>query len=127
MIYVTVGTTDYNFKRLMDGLRSLSPDLKEKITAQVGINEPPDGIRAFGFCSRTEAQGHIQKADLVITHGGSTLMEALLEGKRVVAVPRTVKFGEALNDHQVHLCLKLAEKGLVTTVLNMSDLQKAIE
>ncbi|MCX6651390.1 MAG: hypothetical protein NT131_07030, partial [Methanomassiliicoccales archaeon] len=46
---------------------------------------------------------------------------------RVVAVPRTVKFGEALNDHQVHLCLKLAEKGLVTTVLNMSDLQKAIE
>jgi UDP-N-acetylglucosamine transferase subunit ALG13 len=127
MIYVTVGTTDYNFKRLMDGLRSLSPEIKEKIIAQVGINEHPDGIQSFDFCSRAEAQDHIRNADLVITHGGSTLMEALLEGKRVVAVPRALQYGEALNDHQVHLCKRLADKGLITTVLNMADIQKAIE
>jgi UDP-N-acetylglucosamine transferase subunit ALG13 len=54
-------------------------------------------------------------------------MEALLEGKRIVAVPRMRKFEEALNDHQVDLCVKLSELGLITTVLDIEELERSIE
>ena len=127
MIYVTVGTMNYTFTRLMEGLERLPNDLKKEIVAQIGVNDPPKEIKCFRYCPRSEAMRHIDEAELIITHGGSTLMEALLKGKRMVAVPRTVKYQEALNDHQVHLCQKLAEKDMITFVLDMADLQKAIE
>lgn len=127
MIYVTVGTMNFTFARLMEGLERLPDDLKKGIVAQIGVNDPPNGIECFGYCPRSEAMRYIMEADLIITHGGSTLMEALLKGKRIVAVPRMIQYQEALNDHQVHLCQKLAEEDLVTAVLDMTDLQRAIE
>lgn len=127
MIYVTVGTMDFTFSRLTEALGRLPESIRKDMVAQVGVNELPAGVSGFRYCSRDEAERYIDQAELVITHGGSTLMEALLKGKKVVAVPRKADNQEAMNDHQLHLCNKLAEKGLVTTVLDMADLGKAIE
>ncbi len=126
MIYVTIGTLDYPFDRLMKGIDQLSGDLKSMILAQIGGNVPPGGVKTMPFCSRAESMAFIKDADLVLTHGGSTVMEALIEGKRIVAVPRRKRHGEALNDHQVDLCVKLSERGLLTTVLDMDELGRAI-
>ena len=127
MIYVTIGTLDYPFGRLMKGIDQLSGDLKSQMLAQIGGNTPPEGVRTIPFCSRTESMIYIKEAELVLTHGGSTVMEALIEGKRIVAVPRMKRHGEALNDHQVDLCVKLSERGLLTTVLDVDDLGRAIK
>lgn len=126
MIYVTIGTLDYGFERLMKGLEQLPSDLRSQIVAQIGKNRSPQGVRTIPFCSRAESIDYIKEADLVITHGGSTVMEALIEGKRIVAVPRMKKHGEALNDHQVDLCVKLSERNLLFTVLDMTKLEYSI-
>lgn len=126
MIYVTMGTLDYNFDRLINALERLPDVQKSQILAQIGGNRSPMGVTSFKFCSRSESMIHISEAEVLITHGGSTLMEGLIAGKRIVAVPRLKKFGEALNDHQLDLCKKLGENGSIICVEDIDELEAGI-
>lgn len=126
MIYVTIGTTDFNFNRLMKALELLPDPIKAELIAQIGKNPKPNGIDCFDFCPRARAAQYLHDADILITHGGSTLMEGIIAGKRMVTVPRLKAYDEALNDHQLHLCEKLAQKGTVINVVDMKDLNAAI-
>ena len=52
----------------------------------------------------------MQKADIIITHGGpATFMSAITNGKKPIVVPRQEKFGEHVNDHQVDFARNVAK------------------
>ena len=53
----------------------------------------------------------MQKARIVITHGGpASFIMALQEGKTPIVVPRMAKYNEHVNDHQVDFSLAVTER-----------------
>ena len=65
---------------------------------------------------------------MLITHGGvGTILAAVNQGKKVIAVPRRAQYGENVDDHQLQLLEEFEEKNLVYTCLEVEDLPEAIE
>ena len=59
----------------------------------------------------SEMKEMMQKARIVITHGGpASFIMALQEGKTPIVVPRMAKYNEHVNDHQVDFSLAVNER-----------------
>jgi UDP-N-acetylglucosamine transferase subunit ALG13 len=64
---------------------------------------------------------------VVVTHAGvGTILTALLNGVRPIVVPRLEAHREAVDDHQLELANRLERLGLVTVVLDTSELGPAL-
>lgn len=105
MMFVTVGTHEQPFDRLIqaiDGLKG-SGDIDEDVFIQTGYSTfEPRHCRWVPFVTNEEMRRMFQEADVCITHGGpSSFLQALDAGTVPVVVPRRREFGEHVNDHQV--------------------------
>jgi len=105
MIFVTVGSRNYPFDRLFKKLDELYEEgvLTDSMFAQIGTSTyKPKHYEYKDFISPEEFAEHIDKADIVVSHGASgSIMKALNAGKKVIAVTRLEKYGEHINDHQI--------------------------
>lgn len=105
MIFVTVGSRNYPFDRLFKKLDELYEEgvLTDSMFAQIGTSTyKPRHYEYKDFISPEEFAEHIDKADIVVSHGASgSIMKALNAGKKVIAVTRLEKYGEHINDHQI--------------------------
>lgn len=105
MIFVTVGSRNYPFDRLFKKLDELYENgiLTEPMFAQTGTSSyVPKHYEYKDFISQEEFLKKIKEADIVVSHGASgSIMKALNEGKKVIAVTRLEKYGEHINDHQI--------------------------
>lgn len=69
---------------------------------------------------------YMQKAELVISHGGTGMLSTLYKlRKPCIVVPKQVRYGEA-NDSQVELAEKWAELGMAVLCMDVSNLEAAI-
>ena len=127
MIVVTVGTNEARFDRLLRIFESSPAD--EELFVQHGPSPiRPQGATCVDYLPYTELAGTIRRARAVVTHAGvGSIMTALANGKRPVVVPRLRRFGEAVDDHQLELGLRLHEAGLVTLVERPEDVRAAID
>lgn len=116
MIFVTVGTNEAPFDRLVRAVDLLSPD--EEVVVQHGASAVrPARARCVDFLPFEEMVDHIRSARAVVTHAGvGSIMVTLANGKRPFVVPRLKRFGEAVDDHQVGLARRMDEAGLVVAV-----------
>lgn len=105
MIFVTVGTHEQPFNRLIKKVDELKRDgiIKEDVIMQIGFSTyEPKYCEFKKLFSYDEMIQNVKKARIVITHGGpSSFIMPLQEGKIPVVVPRKLKFHEHVNDHQV--------------------------
>lgn len=105
MIFVTVGSRGYQFDRLFKKLDELYENgtLTEEMFAQTGTSSyEPVHYEHKDFISPEEFLEKIRTADIVVSHGASgSIMKALNEKKKVIAVTRLEKYGEHINDHQI--------------------------
>jgi UDP-N-acetylglucosamine--N-acetylmuramyl-(pentapeptide) pyrophosphoryl-undecaprenol N-acetylglucosamine transferase len=63
------------------------------------------------------------KANSVICHAGvGTIMTALQVGHTPVVVPRQARYGEHVDDHQLDIATRFAERSLVRCVTGNKDL-----
>ena len=126
VIFVTVGTTHFQFDRLLSAVAAL--DTGDELVVQRGPSRVPLGsARVMDFLSFDELNDHVRQADTVITHAGvGSIMVALSQGKRPVVVPRLQRFGEAVDDHQVQVATQLDRSGRVRAVLDLADLGRAV-
>jgi beta-1,4-N-acetylglucosaminyltransferase len=126
MIFVTVGTNEAPFHRLLLALNDLR--IEEELIVQYGASDVrPSGATCIESVPFEELAGLVRRARLVISHAGvGSVLTALSNGKRPVVVPRLKRFGEAVDDHQVDLARRL-HPGLVTLVEDTAQLQKALE
>ena len=70
MIFVTLGSQKFQFNRLLKAVDELQTD--EKIFAQIGYSDyKPQNYKYKEFLDREEFAAWEQKADIVITHGGT--------------------------------------------------------
>jgi UDP-N-acetylglucosamine transferase subunit ALG13 len=126
MIFVTVGTNEAPFDRLVAALDAV--DTTEPIVVQHGSSQVrPDGTTCLDFLPYDELLGYMLKARVVVTHAGvgSVLMSAA-NGIRPIVVPRRRRYKEAVDDHQLHFARRLHSIGVVTLVEDPDALAGAI-
>lgn len=132
MIFVTVGTHEQPFNRLlqyMDGLKEKGVII-ENVIMQTGFStyEPEycEWERLFPFSRMQEL---VADARIVVTHGGpSSFLAPLRLGKIPIVVPRQKKYGEHVNDHQIDFCKKVAarQKNIIE-VEEIGQLEKVLQ
>ncbi len=125
MIFVTVGTHEQPFNRLIKEVDRLVADgkIKEKVVIQTGFSTYiPEHCEWHKMMSFNEMQTAYQTARIIITHGGpSSFLEALQYGKVPIVVPRQVEFNEHINNHQVDF-VKLIDKKM-NSIIPVYDVQ----
>jgi UDP-N-acetylglucosamine transferase subunit ALG13 len=127
MIFVTVGTNEARFDRLLRMIAEVPFD--EKLVVQHGHSTPIDDSRteSIDFLPFDAMGEMMRRARVVITHAGvGSIMVALANDKRPVVVPRRRSFGEAVDDHQFQLGRRFAEAKLVTLVEDATALEAAL-
>lgn len=112
MIFVTIGTQKYKFNRIVKYLKNIE---NEEIIFQNGYTKVKEmkNVKSFNFLTSDEMRQNIEEANYVITHGGITIFEMLNQNKKIIAIPRTKKNKEHINDHQFELCNYLEEEGYI--------------
>lgn len=131
MIFVTVGSNEHQFDRLIQAVDKLIEKgvIKEKVVSQIGnCRNTPKNIEYFTFGSYEKMEKLTKEASIVITHAGAgSIMLALEHKKPIIAVPRMKSYSEHINDHQIEITKELEKQGRVIGVYKIEDLSKAIE
>ena len=131
MILVVLGTQDKQFKRLLDDIEDAikSGKIKEKIVVQAGSTEyKSDYMEIFDLLPTPEFNKLMDKADLIITHGGvGTILSAIKKGKHIIATPRLSKYGEHHNDHQKQIIDEFKKLGYLLEYDEGDDLGELIK
>ena len=131
MIFVCVGSRDYQFNRLLEQLDRLVEEgvVTDRIMAQIGQSEyEPKHYEWQRFLDRDAFKQYQSDADLIISHAGTgALIGALKLEKQVIAVPRLAKYGEHIDDHQTQISGVLAEEGYLREVLEMEKLGETVQ
>lgn len=120
MILVTLGTQKQSFVRLLDMIEN--SNIKEEIIVQAGHTKySSEKMKILDFIPYEKLNELTDKADIIITHGGTgSIVTPLKKGKKVIAVPRLAKYGEHVDDHQVQIVDVFSEMGYIIK-LNEND------
>ena len=127
MIFVTVGTHEQPFNRLIECVDNLKRDgiLTENVVIQTGYSTyEPKCCQWQKLYPYQEMVRLVDQARIVITHGGpSSFIMPLQIGKTPIVVPRKSEFNEHVNNHQVAFSKAVAERmGTIIVVDNTEDL-----
>lgn len=131
LIFVTVGTHEQPFDRLVQEIDRLKGEglIEDEVMIQTGYcTYEPEYCHWKKLLPYEKMWEYVQKADIVITHGGpSSFMMPLQMGKIPIVVPRQKKFGEHVNDHQVEFANAVKERyGNIVVVKNIGHLKQVI-
>ena len=129
MIFVTVGTHEQPFDRLLREVDRLAANgrLRQPVFCQTGYSAYRPAVRSVSMLPYAEMQGYLSSADVVVSHGGpGSILPVLASGKPLVLVPRQRRFHEHVDDHQVAFCRRLSRERDLPLVLDIDDLAEAI-
>ena len=141
MIFVSLGTQDKPFNRIIDYVISLKENLKElqgeKIIIQLGQTKllksdierikNLENITIYDMLKPEKMKDIIKDSDIIITHAGvGTIMECLEMGKEIIVVPRKVENLEHVNNHQEEIAFEMEKKGFLTKVDTYEELENKI-
>ena len=126
MIFVILGTHELEFKRLLRYLEDM--DIKEEVIIQSGNTKfDSKKYKIIPFLSHDEFENYIKRSELIITHGGvGSILNALKNDKKVIAMPRLAKFREHNDNHQVEICQKLDRCKYIISCKDFQELKDAI-
>ena len=117
MIFVTLGTQDKEFPRLLNMVEELIDKgiIKEEVIAQIGSTKySSKKMKLIDYMSKDEVLNYIKKSQFIITHGGvGTIIDSLNLNKKVIAVARLKKYKEHVNDHQLEIIEEFAKDGFI--------------
>lgn len=131
MIFVTLGTQDKSFSRLLDAIEKQikNGNIKEKVIVQAGHTDyVSDNMEILKLIPMEEFDRYIKECDLLITHAGvGSIMTGLNNNKKVIAAARLEKYNEHTNDHQVQIATEFSNMGHILFLDNFDELDKVLE
>lgn len=131
MIFVTVGTQDKPFTRLIKAIDDAVKEDKitDEVVVQAGATKyESEAINVLNYVAFEEFNNLLKKADIIITHGGvGSILNAVKLGKKVIAVPRLKKYDEHINDHQLQVIEKMTKDGYILSTENEKKLPDKIK
>ena len=127
MIFVTVGTHEQPFNRLIQKVDELKHDgiIKDDVIIQTGFSTyEPKYCQWSKLIPYQQMVKNVADARIVITHGGpASFIMPLQIGKTPIVVPRQHRFNEHVNDHQVEFARNVAHsKWLIRTSVSYEPL-----
>lgn len=127
MIFVTLGTFEMSFKRLLEGIEKL--DIDDEIIIQSGYTEfNSSKYKVVKFLEKKEFNYYMDNADIIICHGGvGSIIDALKRKKKVIAIPRLEKYNEHVDNHQLEIVEKLSNKNYILGCMNIDEIQSKLE
>jgi UDP-N-acetylglucosamine transferase subunit ALG13 len=125
MIFVTVGTNETPFDRLVQAVDALDRD---DVLVQYGSSAVrPTRAKGIDFLPYEDLVEHVRASDVVVTHAGAgSVLVAIANGKRPIVMPRLHRLGEAVDDHQLWFARRLEERGLAVVAEEAADLAAAV-
>lgn len=130
MIFVTVGTHEQQFNRLVEYMDKWAAEHDEKVVIQTGYSTyEPKYAEWSKLYPYQEMIKKVQEARIVITHGGpSSFIMPLQIGKVPIVVPRKYEYGEHVNNHQVKFCREVEKRmGMIVVMEEVEKLSGFIE
>ena len=127
MIFVTVGTHEQPFDRLIQKIDELKRNgiVNEEVIIQTGYSTyEPKYCQWSKLLPYEQMVENVAKARIVVTHGGpASFIMPLQLGKIPVVVPRQSQYGEHVNDHQVDFAQQVKERyNSIEVVTDISEL-----
>ena len=114
MIFVTVGTHEQPFDRLIKKVDELKKNgvIQEEVIIQTGFSKyEPQYCQWSKLIPYQQMIKNVEDARIVITHGGpASFIMPLQIGKIPIVVPRQYQFNEHVNDHQVEFARNVASR-----------------
>lgn len=114
MIFVTVGTHEQPFDRLLKCVDEMIENKKinEEVIVQKGYTDyEMKNCKSYKLIGYDEMQKYIKEARIVITHGGpASFLNVLSYNKIPIVVPRRKEFNEHVNDHQYDFARQVEER-----------------
>jgi len=128
LIFVTVGTHEQPFNRLLECIDKLVEDkyIIEEVIIQTGYSTyKPKYCKCEKLFSYSDMKKNVADARIVITHGGpSSFIMPLQVGKTPIVVPRIAEYKEHINNHQVEFCNAVAKR--MGTIVVVEDIEKLL-
>lgn len=126
MIFVTVGTHEQPFNRLVECIDNMKKDgvIQEDVVIQTGYSTyEPKYCKWQNLFPYQEMLKLVDEARIVITHGGpSSFIMPLQIGKTPIVVPRRHEFNEHVNNHQVSFSKAVEDR--MGTIIVVDDMDK---
>ena len=131
MVFVTLGTQDKSFKRLLKSIDECIDNriIKDKVVVQAGYTKyDSKNMEIFDLLDKDDFDKYISECDLLITHGGvGSILTGLKNNKKVIAAPRLFKYNEHMNDHQEQIVDKFSKMGYILAYNEGDNLSEIIE
>lgn len=121
LIFATVGAT-LPFDRLSRSVAQAKADgeLPERVVLQTGkggFRPDVEGVEVHENLPFDQVKELLKSADIVVCHGGTgSLITALREGCRVIAIPRRFDLGEHYDNHQSEITKAFQARGLIVSL-----------
>lgn len=132
MVFVTVGTHEQNFNRLVKKIDELKRDgiIEDEVFIQTGFSDYEPKFCKYSklipYCNMIK---YVESARIIITHGApASFVMPLQINKTPIVVPRQYKFNEHVNDHQVDFTLKVAQRmENIIPVIDIDEIENIIK
>ena len=126
MIFVTVGTYEAPFDRLLAAIDEI--EVGEPLVVQCGHSHVrPRRAEVVDFMPFEVVEANARRCRTMVAHAGvGSVLVALRAGKRPILIPRMHVYGEAVDDHQLTFGRKLAAIGLAVLIEDPVDLAAAL-
>ena len=130
MIFVTVGTHEQPFDRLVKAMDELKRNnsISQEVFIQSGYSTyKPQFCDYADFIGFNEMLDRMLSAGIVITHGGTgSVMLALYHNKIPLVMPRQKQYNEHIDNHQVRFCQMMESKRKIISAYEVGELGTAI-
>ena len=131
MIFVTLGTQDKSFKRLLVAIQEQidKGNLTDQVIVEAGCTKlKSNDMEIYDLMESEKFEQYMKDCDLLITHGGvGSILTALENGKAIIAVPRLKKYREAANDHQKQIIEQFAHDGYLLPLYDLNEFDTVLQ
>lgn len=132
MIFVTLGTQDRKFDRLLEAIEKQIENevINEEVIVQAGCssNFKSKYMKIFDLIPMDEFDKLISECDILITHGGvGSIITGLKNNKKVIAAARLKEYGEHQNNHQLQIIENFASEGYILSLNEFDKLDEVLK
>lgn len=128
MIFVSVGTQDKSFIRLLELIdKEIDKGfIKDEVIVQSGYTKyNSKNMKILDYVSKDDFNKYIKKCDLLITHGGvGTIFTGLENNKKVMVMPRLKEYKEHNNNHQLDITNSFEKEGYILSFNNECEFEE---
>ena len=127
-VVASVGTYHHPFDRFVQWLEPWTTQNHADVVFQHGSTRPMEQSDNHEMLPHQELLEHYSSADAVVLQGGAGgVMDARKVGRIPIVVPRIPVDHEVVDNHQVILCRRLADLGLVHVAESADELARLLD